>query len=61
VTNIVEAMQDPDLFGPWFSGPSWNAWKAVLKAAFALPMTAEELIKRAGSGNLDRTISGFFA
>src|SRR5208283_812206 len=27
----------------WFRGPSWDAWRAVLKGAFAEPMTAEEL------------------
>ena len=38
--NVIEAMDD--LFEPWFRGPSWNGWRAILKAAFALPMTAEE-------------------
>ena len=41
--NIVEALEDQNLFGPWFSGPSWAMWKAVLKGAFAIPMTPEEL------------------
>jgi hypothetical protein len=41
--EIVEALDDPNLFGPWFSGPSWATWKAVLKAAFALPMDADDL------------------
>ena len=41
--NIVEALEDQNLFGPWFSGPSWAMWKAVLKGAFAIPMTLEEL------------------
>jgi hypothetical protein len=41
--NIVEALDHPHLFEPWFSGPSWDAWRAILKAAFALPMTAAEL------------------
>jgi hypothetical protein len=36
--TIVQAMNDPGLFQPWFSGPSWDAWRTVLKAAFALPM-----------------------
>ena len=39
----VEALEDQNLFGPWFSGPSWAMWKAVLKGAFAIPMTPEEL------------------
>ena len=24
--------------------PSWDAWRMVLKAAFALPLTAEQLV-----------------
>ena len=41
--DIVEALDDPNLFGPWFAGPSWATWKAVLRAAFALPMDADDL------------------
>jgi hypothetical protein len=44
MTNIIEAMESPDMFEPWFSGPSWDAWKAILQAAFALPMTPQELV-----------------
>lgn len=40
--SIAEAMQDPGLFEPWFSGPSWDVWRAILKAAFALPLTKQE-------------------
>jgi hypothetical protein len=29
--------------GPWFSGPSWAVWRAILKAAFALPMSETEV------------------
>lgn len=28
---------------PWFPGSSWDPWRAVLKAAFALPMTPSEI------------------
>lgn len=38
VPTILEAMADPDLFGPMFAGPSWDAWRAVLAGLFALPM-----------------------
>ena len=38
--SIVTCMDDTDAFGAWFEGPSWDAWKAVLKAAYALPMSA---------------------
>ena len=41
--NIIEAMDDPALFGPSFKGPSWAAWRAYLAALFALPMTDEAL------------------
>src|SRR5215470_2846023 len=40
--NIVSAMNHPGLFGPWFPGASWDHWRTVLKAAFALPMTEAE-------------------
>ena len=40
--NIVETIQDPKLFGPWFPGDTWNRL-VILKAAFALPMTPEEV------------------
>lgn len=40
--NVVEAMDDPGLFGSWFQGTSWNGWRAILRAAYALPMTSEE-------------------
>ena len=41
--DIVEALDDENLFGPWFAGPSWSTWRAVLKGAFAIEMTADEL------------------
>ena len=37
--NIIQTLSDAELFQPWFAGPSWDNWRAVLKAAFALPMT----------------------
>jgi hypothetical protein len=37
--NILEAMADPNLFGPWFEGETWGGWECVLRAAYALPMT----------------------
>jgi hypothetical protein len=41
--NIIQAMDDPNLFGKWFRGPSWAAWRVFLKALFALAMDADEL------------------
>jgi hypothetical protein len=40
--DIVSAMNHPGLFAPWFPGASWDHWRTVLKAAFALPMTESE-------------------
>lgn len=42
--NIIEAMNDPDLFAPWFQGPSWDGWRAVLKGMFAVPMSDDERV-----------------
>lgn len=39
----MAAMGDSRLFEPWFRGSTWNAWRAVLKAAFAFPMTTTEI------------------
>lgn len=40
--NIIDALDDPALFEPWFAGPTWAGWRAILKAAFALPMSEQE-------------------
>ena len=40
--NIIETMNDPVLFEPWFRGPSWDAWRTVLKGTLALPMSEAE-------------------
>jgi hypothetical protein len=40
--NILQIVKDPKLFGSWFKGDSWQAWKAFLAACFALPATAEQ-------------------
>lgn len=37
--NIVEVMEDPQLFGQWFEGQeTWHAWTTFLRTLFALPM-----------------------
>jgi hypothetical protein len=43
LVSITSALEHPALFGQWFGGPSWSTWRAVLKAAFAEPMTDEEV------------------
>lgn len=37
--TIVEAMRDPELFGPTFGGDSWSAWRALLGAFYGLSLT----------------------
>jgi hypothetical protein len=39
--TIIDAMDGP--FADWFAGESWARWRAILKAAYALPMTDQEL------------------
>jgi len=42
-TSVIDFISDPNLLGPHFTGPSWDRWKAVLRAAFCLPMTERDL------------------
>jgi hypothetical protein len=35
--NILEALDDENLFKPHFVSESWNGWKGFLAALFALP------------------------
>lgn len=41
--SLVDAMDHPALFGRWFSGPSWDAWRAVLRGAFGMKMSDQDL------------------
>ena len=49
--TIVDAMDHPGLFRRWFEGPSWDAWRVILRAAFHLPMSKNEIA-------IFRTIAG---
>jgi hypothetical protein len=40
--NVAEAICDPVLYAAFFRGPTWAAWRAVLKAAFAVRLSVEE-------------------
>jgi hypothetical protein len=40
--SIIEAMNAPTFFEPWFRGESWDAWRSVLRAAFALQMSKSD-------------------
>jgi hypothetical protein len=41
-TSIIEFITDANLLGSSFEGPSWGRWRAVLKAAFALPLSRRD-------------------
>ena len=41
--TILDAMQDQALFGPWFQGESWAAWKAFLAVLSGLPINKAAL------------------
>ena len=49
--NILQAIDDPKVFGAFFRGPTWDVWRVFLAALFALPMTqraARDLQKHTG-------------
>jgi hypothetical protein len=49
--NILEALDDENLFAPYFRGQSWASWRAFLAALFALPMGADDVaVYRAATG-----------
>jgi len=42
--SILDAVEDPKLFGSWFSNKAtWAAWFAFVAALFGLPMTSDQL------------------
>ena len=40
--DIIRAMQDPKLFGPWFGDNSWDNWRIFLKSLFSLPLEGDQ-------------------
>jgi hypothetical protein len=40
--SIIDTMDDPQCFEPWFRGSTWWGWRCILKGAYALPMDEEE-------------------
>jgi hypothetical protein len=52
--SIVDFLDDRELLATHFEGPSWARWRAVLKGAFALPMTGAEIeLFRESAGGRD--------
>jgi hypothetical protein len=41
--NIIQALDDANVFGGLFRGGTWDAWRTFLAALFALPLTPEQL------------------
>jgi hypothetical protein len=42
IADIITDLDDPELWGPWFKGSSWDTWRVVLRAAFGQPLTEKE-------------------
>src|SRR5262245_46752741 len=40
--TILDLMDDPQVFRPWFRGPSWHAWRVFLTALFGLTLSPED-------------------
>jgi hypothetical protein len=40
--NILQALDDPKVFAPFFRGSTWSAWRTFLAALFGLPLTSEQ-------------------
>jgi hypothetical protein len=41
--NIIQALDDPKVFGGYFRGGTWDAWRTFLAAVFAVPLKQEQL------------------
>jgi len=41
--NILQALDDPKVFGDFFRAGTWVAWRVFLAALFGLPMTEDQL------------------
>ncbi len=40
--NLIEAMDDPNLFGRQFAGASWAPWRAFIATLFGLPVPSDQ-------------------
>jgi hypothetical protein len=41
--NVLDALDDQQLFAGVMTGPSWAAWRTALRAMFGLPLPEAEL------------------
>lgn len=44
--SILQTMEDDMLFGRFFKGDTWGTWKQFLAAAFALPISDQEIFRK---------------
>jgi len=42
MANLIDLIEDPKVFGPWFKRGDWSAWLVFLRSLFALQMTKAE-------------------
>jgi hypothetical protein len=42
MTTVLDTISDQNLLAPYFAGPSWDAWRVVLKGTFGEKMTPAE-------------------
>ena len=41
--HILQALDDPNVFGAFFRGPTWAVWRVFLAVLFGLSLSAEQL------------------
>jgi hypothetical protein len=41
--NILRALDDENVFAPFFRGHSWNSWRVFLTSLFALPLPPDQI------------------
>jgi hypothetical protein len=41
-TTLLDALDDPQLFGSVFPSPSWDAWRVFCRALYGLPMGSDQ-------------------
>jgi hypothetical protein len=44
--HILQAIRDPNVFGPFFRGSTWDTWLVFLAVLFGLPLTSEQVAVR---------------